>query len=189
MKLRAPVPPPPVWGRCAPRARQRCARRRRSCRTRGRSARPRRYGADRCQGVHGVRADARKAEPTTTVGITNGTVNAARSSRLPLNSKRAKTKAAGRATTTVTIVDTTACHSVNQATLRRFSSVRISPNASRFRRRPVRATGWPRADRRRSSRGTAAGQRPATRFGPGVVGRVTERSRSTLRSTSPGSLR
>ena len=73
---------------------------------------------------------ARKADPTTRVGSTNGMVMAARSSDRPGKSYRAKTYAAGMATMRVRAVETIACHKVNQATPRNDGFPNTSPNAA-----------------------------------------------------------
>ncbi len=56
---------------------------------------------------------ARNAAPTTTVGMTKGTIISARSNVFPLKENRAKTYAAGTANSIVSAVDATACQSVN----------------------------------------------------------------------------
>src|SRR5660398_260746 len=76
-------------------------------------------------------SSAKKAEPTTTVGSTKGTVTAARKRLRPGKSYRAKTYAPGRATITVRIVDTTACQTVNHATFLRLGRWRTSLKGSR----------------------------------------------------------
>jgi hypothetical protein len=57
-----------------------------------------------------------KAVATTIVGNTKGMVVSARSSVLPRNSYRAKTKAAGRPSSKVSSVETVACQTVNHST-------------------------------------------------------------------------
>ena len=76
-------------------------------------------------------SSARNAEPTTTVGSTNGTRTAARTSRFPRNSYRANTYAPGSATSTVSALDTVACQIVNHATSRRWGSVTTAPSGLR----------------------------------------------------------
>src|SRR5660398_334959 len=76
-------------------------------------------------------SSAKKAEPTTTVGSTKGTVTAARQRLRPGKSYRAKKYAPGRATINVRIVDTTACQTVNHATLLRLGRWRTSLKGSR----------------------------------------------------------
>src|SRR5512134_2920225 len=65
------------------------------------------------------------AAPTTTVGSTNATSVATRSSDRPGNRNRASRYAAGSPATSVSAVETTACQVVNQITPRS----RASPSA------------------------------------------------------------
>ncbi len=82
-----------------------------SRRTCGTSA-PKKTSATALMGLRGP-SRARKAAPTTTVGSTNGTTVSARATRLPGNSKRAKTHAEGNPSSSVNPVDTAASASVN----------------------------------------------------------------------------
>ncbi|OPZ57817.1 MAG: hypothetical protein BWY87_01571 [Deltaproteobacteria bacterium ADurb.Bin510] len=59
-----------------------------------------------------------KPAATTTVGSTKGTVASAFSRRLPLNSKRANTKAAGSPSARARPVETAASQKVNQTMCR-----------------------------------------------------------------------
>src|SRR5918994_5828583 len=112
---------------------------------------------------------ARNAEPTTTVGSTNGTRTAARTSRFPRNSYRANAYAPGSATSTVSAVDTVACQTVNHATPRSRASETTSPIGLRSRlpsgvspRPTIDTTGYTKNTPRNAS-GTASMRRRARR--------------------------
>jgi hypothetical protein len=78
-------------------------------------------------------SNVRNATPTTTVGITNGTSRNARSTPLPGNRSRCRTKAAGNPSRTVTKVASPADHTVNQSTRRtwaRPSTSRTAPGSN-----------------------------------------------------------
>src|SRR3954452_1880808 len=77
---------------------------------------------------------AKKAEPTTIVGRTNGTVTAARRTFLPRKAKRANTYAPGNASMSVSAVDAAACHRVNQTIRLVTGSVSMSAIALRSHR-------------------------------------------------------
>src|SRR5215207_4674065 len=114
-------------------------------------------------------SSARKAEPTTTVGSTNGTSTAACTSRFPRNSYRANTYAPGSATSTVSAVDTVACQIVNHATSRSCESVTTAPIGLRSSVPPgvsprpmIDATGYTK-NTPRNANGTASRSARATR--------------------------
>ena len=103
---------------------------------------------------------AKNAPPTTTVGSTNGTVAAARSNDRPRNRRRASRWAPGRATATVSTVEATACHRVNQATPRNDdrpgnSTSRFRPSAPSPRTR-IDPTGYKKKTPRKAAGTTTA---------------------------------
>src|SRR5262245_12998309 len=113
-------------------------------------------------------SSARNAEPTTTVGRTNGTSTAARTRRFPRNSYRANTYAPGSAMSTVSAVDSVACQTVNHATSRNRASVTRSASGPRSSEPPgvsprptIDATGYTKNTPRKAI-GTASSN-PRTR--------------------------
>jgi hypothetical protein len=84
---------------------------------------------------------ATNADPTTTVGSTNGTVTSARTRERPGNEKWDTTAVSGIATKKVSSVETVACHSVNQTTERVVGDVRTSANPPPNDIARMRATG------------------------------------------------
>src|SRR5690625_547212 len=73
---------------------------------------------------------ARKPMPATTVGITNGIVNAERSRRRPAKDQRAKTVGAGRPASSVRKVERSACPNVKPATRQYHGSLTMVPSPS-----------------------------------------------------------
>ena len=89
---------------------------------------------------------ARKAEPTTTVGSTNGAVTRALARERPGNEKRETAQVMGAAATRVRATERTDCHTENHSALLIPESASTSPKApnapSSPRERPrMRARG------------------------------------------------